>query len=542
MLTSCQQETDNELAGLPEGAIRLTTETLSGNSKASVSNISVKWENGDKVTLNNNPYTVTVDDGNAYVEATESAPIYGYHGISKSGGSGTLPTLNFLDSYESRYSNGRQVIALPMVAYSSEATNVLKFKHASAAIKVLIKNTTGHDVILDRVEVSSTTHKLCGEVSVDLTKDDLDLTPQEGTSNPVTVRFTDRPVIATGGSDIKEVQVPILPIPSGNLTIAVYAHCSSSEQVNIAGIPTVYYQYTYNFRHTGSTPALERNKLLTARVELKDTTPVTKTDPGLFSVADNQKVHFSKGNLQYDKNTATWSFMTPQYSTQESNDENVGDNYANRSIVSLFGWGTSGYNHGATCYQPYSTTNTSSKYYAYGYASYHLNQAGQNGKADWGYNKISNGGNTENSGWRTLTSSQWQYLMNSRSSTKTLFLPKGDNSTKASYTKATVVGVNGIIVFPDNYEHPLGVTVTGTPNYNSDSAPDTSFVVEAAADWAKMEGNGAVFLPAAGYRDGKDVLLVGSELFVLSTSSFVFSRWISCSSSLNRTVSSVNCS
>ena len=324
----------------------------------------------------------------------------------------------------------------------------------------------------------------------------------------MTVRFTDRPVIATGGSDIKEVQVPILPIPSGNLTIAVYAHCTSSEQVNIAGIPTVYYQYTYNFRHTGSTPALERNKLLTARVELKDTTPVTKTDPGLFSVADNQKVHFSKGNLQYNTSTSIWSFMTPQYSTQESNGS-VGDDYASQTIVSLFGWGTSGYNHGATCYQPYSTNITDANYYAYNTNNYDLNQSGQNGKADWGYNSISNGGNTENSSWYTPTSRQWAYILSTRS-TKTAGLPEGNSKNSARYTKATVATKKGIILFPDNYQQPTGITITGSPSYNTSTSNYNSFVVD-ETDWTKMENAGAIFLPAAGYREGNSVSGVASQ-------------------------------
>ena len=45
--------------------------------------------------------------------------------------------------------------------------------------------------------------------------------------------------------------------------------------------------------------------------------------PGLFSVSDNKKVSFSKGNLQYQASTNTWRFAEQQYL--------YGD---------LFGWGT----------------------------------------------------------------------------------------------------------------------------------------------------------------------------------------------------------
>ena len=35
--------------------------------------------------------------------------------------------------------------------------------------------------------------------------------------------------------------------------------------------------------------------------------------PGEFSIAKNKKVYFSQGNLQYNKSTKKWSFMTNQY-------------------------------------------------------------------------------------------------------------------------------------------------------------------------------------------------------------------------------------
>ena len=52
-------------------------------------------------------------------------------------------------------------------------------------------------------------------------------------------------------------------------------------------------------------------------------------------------------------------------------------------------------------YQPWSTSNNDNDYWAYGYWQNNLNS--QNGQADWGYNVITNGGNTENSGWRMLS-------------------------------------------------------------------------------------------------------------------------------------------
>ena len=70
---------------------------------------------------------------------------------------------------------------------------------------------------------------------------------------------------------------------------------------------------------------------------------------GKFSVSATQKVCFSQGNLQYTRSTGVWSFMEHQWSTVETLNQNVGTNYAEQDVVSLFGWGTSGYNHGAIC-------------------------------------------------------------------------------------------------------------------------------------------------------------------------------------------------
>ncbi len=239
---------------------------------------------------------------------------------------------------------------------------------------------------------------------------------------------------------------------------------------------------------------------------VKATCTVTVKIPGLLSgvfTVNNSpltKVQFSQGNLQYTISTGTWGFMEHQWTTVET-DGGVGDNYASRDVVSLFGWGTSGYAHGATCYQPNSTVNTSANYYAYGDQSKNLYDG--TGKADWGYNKILNGGNIENSGWRTLTSAEWTYLFNGRTSVTTC------------YCKATVNGVSGVVLFPDSYTQPDGVTAPASANTaNADFSTNTW----SSDDWSKMEEAGCVFLPAAGNRNGTSVNNAGSYGYYWSSS------------------------
>ena len=203
---------------------------------------------------------------------------------------------------------------------------------------------------------------------------------------------------------------------------------------------------------------------------------------GLFTInANGDQVYFSQGNLQYQASTNTWQFAEHQWDYVGEDNANISSTYS--GWIDLFGWGTSGYNHGANAYQPWSTSTNNRDYYAYGNWEYNLYD--QNGQADWGYNAISNGGNAENSGWRTLTDDEWSYVINTRST-----------ASGIRWAQGTVNGVCGTILLPDNWTASI-YTLNGINggNYNSNTI--------IAADWANvLEVNGAVFLPAAGLRGG----------------------------------------
>ena len=233
------------------------------------------------------------------------------------------------------------------------------------------------------------------------------------------------------------------------------------------------------------------NRTLIARFTLLQA-PVGAIN-GLFTInANGDQVYFSQGNLQYNKTTQVWSFMEHQYDMVETLGQVVGENYANQNIVSLFGWGTSGYNHGAECYQPYCTTANNGCYYAYGSSSYNLYD--QTGMADWGYNPISNGGNTTNT-WRTLTKPEWTYVFNTR-----------NTSSGIRYAKAQVNNVNGVILLPDDWSS----SYYALSSTNNSSAGFGNNVISSSTWISAFEAHGAVFLPAAGARTGH-VAEVGSS-------------------------------
>ena len=208
---------------------------------------------------------------------------------------------------------------------------------------------------------------------------------------------------------------------------------------------------------------------------------------GLFSVSAGQQVYFSQGNLQYKASTNTWQFAANQYDYIGYDNSNISQTYS--GWIDLFGWGTSGYNHGAVCYQPWSTSQTNSDYYAYGSSNYNLFD--QTGQADWGYNAISNGGNQPNQ-WRTLTSDEWHYVFDIRATLSDI-----------RYAKAMVNNVNGVILLPDNWSS----TTYSLTNTNQGGASFSSNTIS-SSQWSTLENAGAVFLPAAGMRGGPSSLSV----------------------------------
>ncbi len=191
---------------------------------------------------------------------------------------------------------------------------------------------------------------------------------------------------------------------------------------------------------------------------------------GVFSVSDSKQVTFSPGNLQYTQSTDTWSFAENQYDyLGEANIAIDADVLADK--VDLFGWSTGATNFGV------STSNSNSSY--------------GGDFVDWGANQI---GNDAPNTWRTLTNDEWLYMVFMRSNIENL---RG---------VACVNGVNGLILLPDNWECPAGLTFkSGFHGYGGKEFYAT-YQTFTADQWSKLETAGAIFLPAAGYRDGLGLL------------------------------------
>ena len=175
---------------------------------------------------------------------------------------------------------------------------------------------------------------------------------------------------------------------------------------------------------------------------------------GVFSVAEGKTVTFSPGNLQYTQSTNTWSFATEQYNIIGTS--NIQDNSLSDTI-DLFTWGSG--NNPMGC----ATTTF----------------------VDWGTNTIDGviGGT-----WRTMNQTEWNYLINQRENASNLI------------GIAQIENINGLIILPDHWINPAGISFKSGFHQNSGSiyyAEQQRYTIQ---EWKIMESAGAIFIPAAGCR------------------------------------------
>jgi hypothetical protein len=196
--------------------------------------------------------------------------------------------------------------------------------------------------------------------------------------------------------------------------------------------------------------------------------PKSKYKAKAFSVSSSKQVYFSPGNLQYHPANNEWRFAENQTDYIGDANSNISSTY--NGWLDLFVWSTSATHFGVS----------TSTYYDDYYGSF----------VDWGRNKI---GNDAPNTWRTLTYDEWKYLLNTRPDASSL---KGI---------AQVNGVNGLILLPDSWTCPAGVTFKSGFHINCGVDFYAAYQTFTAAEWSKLESAGAVFLPAAGCRFGSGV-------------------------------------
>ena len=98
---------------------------------------------------------------------------------------------------------------------------------------------------------------------------------------------------------------------------------------------------------------------------------------GGFSLSTTQKGDIAKSNLQFHCLNKEWRFAPNPYDIIGSDNANIAENYD--GWIDLFGCGTSGWNSGVVCYQPWSSSINNADYIQH-------SLIGDYKRADWGYN------------------------------------------------------------------------------------------------------------------------------------------------------------
>lgn len=183
-----------------------------------------------------------------------------------------------------------------------------------------------------------------------------------------------------------------------------------------------------------------------------------------FSInADGTKVFFAPGNLQWQN--GTWSFAANEWDYYEI--------WGGNNPRDQFGWGT----WTGSSPNPNLSTNTAS--------NYSFDPSDFQGQID-GYDYT----------WRTLAKEEWAYLINDayyNYSNRRQVMVNGE--AKVPFGNGTVMGVNGLILLPDDWDG----SVDGSFTYGESNYGTNNYTEETSVNWSDMKEAGAVFLPAAGY-------------------------------------------
>ena len=348
------------------------------------------------------------------------------------------------------------LIGFPMHAYANGSKN-LQFRNLCGVLKVNLQKTG--------VTVTSIRLTMGSPINGDYTVNDI-------LSNQATLSST--PISGTGSNtttlvcnqSINTAHDFYIYLPAGTYSGLTLEITASDGFVCTKGPAT------------GSV-VIERSKYSTLTLGGNDLVFVSPYPegvlPGVFTVVNENNVtctvHFSQGNLQYKASTTTWRFAEHQYdfvgddtygnvyeNGVKSDNTRIGENRYT-GWIDLFGWGTGNNPTASSRFDDYS----------------HF--------VDWGVNAITGGGAANT--WRTLSVVEWDYI----------FVNRPNASSKRGL--ATVDEVHGLVLLPDNWTMPNGITSLNTTLSDwTDNEYDVS-------QWAQMEASGAVFLPASGQGSGQ---------------------------------------
>lgn len=421
----------------------------------------ILYEDGDVIYVNHQPFTLHKTSDHWVAEASTAVSAEVFYCCHASGGTVTLPDGAADDGpmYRVNFSNTSNATGL--VLAGSTTSNVLTFENPPFAVLVLKDPTNAYSSVKVGFDGSKIPALFTVSAS-DQSFSNINFMPTASSSTAASLLTMKKPA----GKDYFYIAVPL--DVDGEKSTKLYLQYETPN-----GTPVQ--------RVTSDAVSLQRGHVYVLPSEDMSEYPFDADGASRYkySVASNKQVRFSAGNLQFNPRLYTWNgdskkswrFATYQYDKVAAT-ANVSLASTNNYYMDLFAWGTSGEDNWGL--DPYDRDDNSADY---------GNGADDLGDLDWGHVNTQSGdkygiyyGSRRTTlTWRTLTNSEWSYLINRQG--------------KVGY--AMVMNVKGMIILPDNWTLPEGLSFS-TSSLNTYSNYE---------DWRKMEKNGAIFLPACGFRN-----------------------------------------
>lgn len=434
---SCQKEIDCNSNVCFTGEL----EGLDFVKSALVSQNKVIWETSDQVIINGVKFNVTPRKENASkadfsksnkYDTDPSAPYKAYYPSAiYNNGNPTLPAVqHFNDEY---------CLAQVCPMYAESNSENLQFKNITGLLELTLKGPESRKI--RTIVISSTNLGMSGSFEI------VDGAAVVSGSNGVTLDC------GSDGVSLSETGVNFyISLPQGAYQGLKFVITATDGMVCEG--------------KAGNTALIARNTIynITATPSFAKPRPAGEL-PGLFSVGENTRVHFSKGNLWCNSlvtasTAATWGFEDYQYDYRTWNGLTAisagAETVTQENHVGLFYW-----------------TRKKSLSYTDSY-----NDPNKKANDTFFADDVIDG-------WRTLTKDEWKYLLYER------------NKAGEKIGPAFVAGIRGIIILPDSFNDP-------EKNFGSEEFESGFGQWESnqytADNWIAMEKSGAVFLPAVPVR------------------------------------------
>ena len=471
----------------PAGGEKLTAHIGGPESRVEFNPSSGKfaWSDPDEIAIHSTAgayKTAQVTAAGVFTFVPEGSEVrdgYAIYPASVAAGTATAPAVTLPASYDITAEGMGDWYPTPMIAVNNPADDDLWFYHVGAALRLTLnsvpvgtkaisvsfgKGVTG---TFDVADPSTATPSIAPAAAADEVSFVLDAALSE----------------ATDGLTVNS------PVPAGTYPTVFISALNASDAVLASG--GSYKDWTFP-RSRGRQMSYDFG--------------LNIVGSNLFSVSPVKQVSFSPGNLQ--NISGVWKFAEHQYDRKLAYDPNEWD---------LFGFSTDDENNN------------------YGMNIYTIETLDEldhfRGEfVDWG-DAVEHQGNM-GTGWRTPAAREWEYLLGKFEWLKDAITDSevivgpitgyGRNNGNPHALRGYAViytatdAIPGMVILPDDWTCPAGCRpfVGGRWEKSAEAYYDNTYNAGGSdglsGDWARMEASGAIFLPAAGIRNGTNIIYNGA--------------------------------